>query len=149
EYGDRIYEDLKQIGVKIEPVNLSSSQWLSIYLELEDCHRDMFELAFDFWIADYNDPSNFINEFYTNKKKGYNAGQFNDTQIQEWMDAALYEIDPNARRLLYYIIQKTLLEDLFPSVFLNSWTRTDVYVSNLIGWNLHPFKDSFKNVYFK
>ena len=149
EYGYRITEDLRQIGVKIEPVNLSIFQWNSIYLELGGCHRDMFELAFDFWIADYNDPSNFINEFYTNKKKGYNAGQFNDTQIQEWMDAALYEIDPNTRRLLYYIIQKHLLEDLFPSVFLNSWTRTDVYVSNLIGWNSHPFKDSFKNVYFK
>ena len=116
--------------------------------DIDGDHRDEVELDYNFWLADYNDPSNFINEFYTNKKIGYNMGQVNDTQVQEWMEEAVIETDPNARRQLYYNIQKRLIEVVFPHVWLNSRTRIDIYISKLIGWYPHPIKDSFKNVSF-
>jgi ABC-type transport system substrate-binding protein len=147
-YADRITEDLKQIGVKVEPVNLTSAHWFRIYYEWDGYHRNMAELFYNFWLADYNDPSNFITEFYTNQKLGDNVGQVNDTQVQEWLEDALMETDATVRRQLYYKIQKRLVEEVYPNIWLNSWTRTDIYVSNLRGWYPHPFKDPLKFVYF-
>ena len=147
-YSDRIVKDLKQIGVKVLPVIISFAEWLRRSEDIDGDHRDEVELDYNFWLADYNDPSNFINEFYTNKKIGYNMGQVNDTQVQEWMEEAVIETDPNARRQLYYNIQKRLIEVVFPHVWLNSRTRIDIYISKLIGWYPHPIKDSFKNVSF-
>jgi peptide/nickel transport system substrate-binding protein len=147
-YADRIIEDLKQIGVKVEPFILSLAEWIRINYELDGYNRNMIELGYTFWYADYNDPSNFINEFYTNTRLGENLGQANDTLIQEWLEDALMEINATTRRQLYYNIQKRLLEEVCPYIWLNSWTRTDIYVSNLRGWNPHPFKDNLKDVYF-
>ncbi|MFW9881038.1 MAG: ABC transporter substrate-binding protein [Candidatus Thorarchaeota archaeon] len=147
-YADRIIEDLKQIGVKVEPFNLTLAEWYRIYLELDGYHRNMVELFYNFWYADYNDPSNFITEFYTNKKLGDNVGQVNDTEMQEWLEDALIETDATVRRQLYYKIQKRLIEEVFPNIWLNSRTRVDIYVSNLKGWYPHPYKDTFKLVYF-
>ncbi|MFW9784577.1 MAG: ABC transporter substrate-binding protein [Candidatus Heimdallarchaeota archaeon] len=147
-YADRITEDLKQIGVKVETFNLSIAEWLSIYYEWGGYHRNMIELGYNFWYADYNDPSNFITEFYTNKKLGDNLGQMNDTLIQEWLEDALIELDPTVRRQQYYKIQKRLIEEVCPNIWLNSRTRIDIYVSNLRDWYPHPLKDTFKLVYF-
>ncbi|MFX1477755.1 MAG: ABC transporter substrate-binding protein [Promethearchaeota archaeon] len=147
-YADRIVENLKQIGVKVEPFNLSSAEWWCINYELGGYHRDMIELGYSFWYADYNDPSNFINEFYTNKRLGENMGQVNDTVLQELLEDALMEINATVRKQLYYKIQKRLVEEVYPNVWLNCRTRTDIYVSNLRGWYFHPFKDNLKIVYF-
>lgn len=147
-YADRIIEDLKQIGVKVEPFNLSVAEWFCINYEWGGYHRNMIELGYNFWVADYNDPSNFITEFYTNKRLGENMGQVNDTLVQEWLEDAVIETDATVRRQLYYNIQKRLVEEVYPNIWLNSWTRTDIYVSNLRGWYPHPFKDTLKLVYF-
>ncbi|MFW9785145.1 MAG: ABC transporter substrate-binding protein [Candidatus Heimdallarchaeota archaeon] len=147
-YADPIIEDLKQIGVKIEPFNLSISEWLFIYYEWGGYNRNMIGLFFNFWIADYNDPSTFITEFYTNKKLGDNVGQVNDTIVQEWLEEGLRERDATVRRQLYYKIQKRLIEDVCPNIWLNSRTRVDIYVSNLKDWYPHPFKDTLKLVSF-
>ncbi|MFX0043268.1 MAG: ABC transporter substrate-binding protein [Candidatus Hodarchaeota archaeon] len=147
-YADRIIEDLKQIGVKVEPFNLSIALWWRIYYELDGYTRDWMELGYNFWVADYNDPSDFINEFYTNKRLGENLGQVNDTIVQELLEDALMEINATVRRQLYYEIQKRLIEEVCPNIWLNSWTRTDIYVSDLRGWTPHPFKDNLKSVYF-
>ena len=147
-YADRIIEDLKQIGVKVEPFNITLAEWYRIYYELDGYHRNMIHLSYNFWYADYNDPSNFITEFYTNKRLGENLGQVNDTQVQEWLEEALIETDPTIRRQLYYNIQKRLIEEVCPNIWLNSRTRVDIYVSNLRDWYPHPFKDTLKLVYF-
>jgi ABC-type transport system substrate-binding protein len=147
-HGVRITEDLKQIGVKVEPVNLTFAQWAYQAGAWYGDHRNRFHFGYLSWVADYNDPSNFINHLYTNKEHANNFGQVNDTQVQEWMEEALTETDATARRQLYYKIQKRLIEEVCPNVWTTSWIRTDVYVSNLRGWYPHPFKNSFKSVYF-
>jgi peptide/nickel transport system substrate-binding protein len=148
QYSDRLVEDLKQIGVKVEPYNISLAEWEAIYYEEGGYHRDMIELGYNFWFADYNDPSNFITEFYTNKKLGDNLGQVNDIKIQEWLEQAVSETDSITRRKLYNKIQKRLIEVIHPNIWLHSWIRTDVYVSNLKGYYPSPIKDSFETVYF-
>ncbi|UCC19285.1 MAG: hypothetical protein JSV62_14460 [Promethearchaeota archaeon] len=147
-YGVRITEDLKQIGIKVEPINITFTQWLYQAEDIDGDHRNEVELGYNFWYADYNDPSDFINEWFTNKKIGYNMGQVNDTQLQELMEEALIETDPIVRRQLYYQIQKRLIEDVCPHVWLHSWIRWDVHVSNLRGWHPYPYKIMFKSVYF-
>ncbi len=147
-YSDLLTEDLKQIGVKVEPVIITYAQWWIIIQDVDGDHRNEIELGWNWWLADYNDPSNFINEWYTNKKIGYNMGQVNDTQVQEWMEDALIETDPIARKQLYYKIQKRLIEEVCPHIWLHSRIGWDVYVSNLRGWYPHPYKTSFKSVYF-
>ena len=145
---NHLTEDLKQIGVKIVRVNITYAQWDYQVSELEGYHRNMFHFTVLGWFADFNDPSNCINVLFTNKRLGFNFGQVNDTEVQQLMDDALAEIDPNARRQLYYEIQKHLIEEVYPHTWIISWRRTDVYVSNLRGWYPNTFKDLYKFVYF-
>ncbi|MFX1298948.1 MAG: ABC transporter substrate-binding protein, partial [Promethearchaeota archaeon] len=141
-------EDLRQIGVKLERVNVTPAQWWYQINELYIYHRNMYHFTFLDWTADYNDPSNVINVLYTNKRIGLNAGQVNDTQVQQWMDDALVETDPIVRGQLYYQIQKRLIEEIYPNIWFHHFLRTDVYVSNLRGWYPNGFKNLFKFVYF-
>ena len=109
--------------------------------------NDIFELTYLQWIVDYNDPSNIINALYSNKKPNWNIGQVNDTQVQQWMEEGLEETNETAREEIYYRIQKSLIEEVYPNIWIWQWIRTDVYVSNLRGWYPNGFKDLFKFVY--
>ncbi|MFX0164779.1 MAG: ABC transporter substrate-binding protein [Candidatus Hodarchaeota archaeon] len=141
-------ENLKQIGVKIENANMSFGQWLDIMNEESGYHRNMLGLTYTGWIADFNDPSTFVNPYFTNKVPAVNCGQVNDTLTQQWMEEALGESNEISRENLYYKIQKRLIEDVFPHVWLWTSTRTDIYISNLRGWYSNPYKLVFKSVYF-
>ncbi|MHA1986952.1 MAG: ABC transporter substrate-binding protein [Promethearchaeota archaeon] len=145
---NELTEAFKQIGVKVERFNVTYAEWWYMVNDLYGYHRNMFHLTVEGFLADFNDPSNVINAFYTNKRVGLNYGQVSDTQVQQWMEDALAEIDPIARRRLYYDIQKRLIEEVYPYLWFISWTRTDVHVSNLRGWYPNGFKDLFKFVYF-
>ncbi|MFX1592564.1 MAG: ABC transporter substrate-binding protein [Promethearchaeota archaeon] len=142
-------ENLKQIGVKVATsVGLPMWQYLSILREDPGYHRDMLELSMLGWGVDYNDPSDFINPLFTNKMPAYNWGQVNDTQVQQWMDEALFETNQTAREQLYYKIQERLIEVVYPYAWTFIGKRLDVYLSNLRGWNSNPYKKLFKSVYF-
>ncbi|MFX0105203.1 MAG: ABC transporter substrate-binding protein [Candidatus Hodarchaeota archaeon] len=137
-------ENLKQIGVKLENVSMSMGQWLDIM----DDHRNMLGLTYSGWMADFNDPSNFINPHFTSKGPAENCGQVNDSITQKWMEEALGELNETGREHIYYKIQKRLIEEVYPHVWLWILTRTDIYTSNLRGWNPNPYKLVFKSVYF-
>jgi ABC-type transport system substrate-binding protein len=78
-----------------------------------------------------------------------NWGQVYDPQAQEWMEEALKEPDPIKRRNLYYDIQKCLIEEVYPSLWLTNTFRRDIYVSNLRDWYPNFLRFSFKTVYFE
>lgn len=142
-------ENLKQIGVKINSDPRNYMEWDLIIREIPPYHRDMLNLAMIGWSADYNDPSDFINPLFTNKMRASNFGQINDTQVQQWMDKALYETNRTIRKYLFYQIQERLIEKVYPYAWTFVGRRTDVYVSSLKGWNPNPFKNLFKTVYFE
>ncbi|MFW9938136.1 MAG: ABC transporter substrate-binding protein [Candidatus Thorarchaeota archaeon] len=144
---DHLTEAFKQIGVKLERVNLTEAEWDYRAQEKYGYTRDMFEITYIAWVADYNDPSNYINSLFSNKKPNWNIGQVNDTQVQEWMEEGLEETNETAREEIYYQIQKRLIEEVYPNIWIWQWRRTDVYVSNLRGWYPNGFKDLFKFVY--
>ncbi|MFX1327697.1 MAG: ABC transporter substrate-binding protein [Promethearchaeota archaeon] len=145
---EQLVEDLKQIGVKLEIVNITLYEWFAMGYEIPPYDRNMINFAYCFWGGDYNDPSNFINTFYMNNSVE-NWGQVYDPQTQDWMEQALIETDPIKRRNLYYDIQKRLIEEVYPSLWLTNPTRRDIYVSNLRDWYPNFYRISFKTVYFE
>ena len=109
----------------------------------------MFDISYSYWLADFNDPSNFINILFSNKESKYNSGQVNDTLTQLWMEQALETTNPALRRNLYYQIQKHLIEDVYPIACSYSTIMTDVYLSNVTGWYSNSFLFPFRTVAFK
>jgi peptide/nickel transport system substrate-binding protein len=150
DLGDPLTKNLKQIGVKVEVANISFFEYIFIMGEYYGYHRNMFELSYAGWAADFNDPSNILDPFHTNKLYTYNqnCAQVNDIQVQQWMEQALREANETAREQLYYKIQKRLLEEVYPYYWLYTKTPTDIYVSNLRGWYPNPYKTVFKTVKF-
>ena len=143
-----INEDLKQIGVKVVPVNVSGPVYWAMMLNEFGYHKNMFHLAYGLWGADYNDPSNFIDPLFRINGDA-NYGQVNDSQTLTWLEEALLETDPNIRKQLYYDIQKHLIEDVYPIAFSYSLALATIYKANIKGWNTSYWIWPFKNVYFE
>lgn len=151
--GAVLVENLKQIGVKLELVSVPYHIWEWMCYNQFGYHRNMLEITFRGWLSDYNDPSNFINSHYTTKNitwfGNYNVGQVNDTFVQQWMEEAIFETDPNVRRQLYYQILKRLIEEVYPNIWLHSPVYYDVMVSNLEGYYPNWYRPFYyKNVKF-
>ncbi|MFW9901707.1 MAG: ABC transporter substrate-binding protein [Candidatus Thorarchaeota archaeon] len=143
----QLVEDLKQIGVKIEIVNITYYEWIAMGYEYPPYHRNMINFAYNFWAGDYNDPFTFINYFYMNTSRD-NWGQVCDSDVQDWMEQTVKETDPIKRRNLYYNIQKLLIEEVYPSIWLTYTTKIAIYISSLRGWYPNCYRLSFKSVYF-
>jgi len=127
-------ETLKQIGVKLEQVLVSFFEANSMLWEVNGYNRDMFGIAWvDLrWGADYNDPWTAINPLFSSKNdEFFNVGQVNDSLVQDWMEAAVEETNETAREQLYFNIEKRLIEEVYPVIWLETVFTYDAYVSNL------------------
>ncbi|MFX1587502.1 MAG: ABC transporter substrate-binding protein [Promethearchaeota archaeon] len=141
--------DLKQIGVKLEPVIRQGIEIWYIYTEQYGYHLNMMELSMlGYNGPKFNDPCSIINWMYSNKTIDLNYAQVNDTQVQLWMEEALEEPNENTRSQIYYDIQKRLLEEIFPVCYLYRKNYLRIFRSNVNGWQVHQFKSNFKTIYF-
>ncbi|KKM83041.1 hypothetical protein LCGC14_1313420 [marine sediment metagenome] len=120
-------ESLKQIGVKLEQTpNMT-------FYELNTITADKFGIHRAFaWGADYNDPASMINPLFSSKADGgYNVGQVNDALVQQWMEEALEETNETVREQLYFNIEKRLIEEVYPVIWIESLVYYEAHVSNL------------------
>lgn len=141
--------DLKQIGIKFEPVVRPLLEVWMIYMELYGYNLNMIELSIlGYNGPKFNDPCSIINWMYSNKTIDLNYAQVNDASIQQWMEEALEEPDENTRSQIYYNIQKHLLEEVFPVCYLYTKNYLRLFRSNVKGWEVHQFKSIFKSIYF-
>lgn len=141
--------DLKQIGIKLEPVIRQGIEIWYIYTEQYGYHLNMMELSMlGYNGPKFNDPCSIINWMYSNKTIDLNYAQVNDSLIQEWMEVALEEPNENTRSQIYYEIQKRLLEETFPVCYLYRKNFLRIFRSNVNGWQVHQFKSNFKTIYF-
>jgi peptide/nickel transport system substrate-binding protein len=141
--------DLKQIGVKLEPVIRQGIEIWYIYTEQHGYHLNMMELSMlGYNGPKFNDPCSIINWMYSNKTIDLNYAQVNDIQVQLWMEEALEEPNENTRSQIYYDIQKRLLEEIFPVCYLYRKNFLRIFRSNVNGWQVHQFKSNFKTIYF-
>ncbi|MFX1554105.1 MAG: ABC transporter substrate-binding protein [Promethearchaeota archaeon] len=128
-----LQDNLKQIGVEIDQAGYVPYK----HIMLTGC------------AADFNDPANTINLFYSNNSLFCNDCQFNDNLTQQWMDQAIKDPNPNSRRQLYNKIQKRIIEELFPCILTYTYKNFGIYIRNLRGFNIDPFKRiKFNEIYF-
>ena len=117
------------------------------YIRQQDQHADYYDILFELnshtraelqlfdfgWLPDYNDPSNYINNFFDNKTSGYNLVMYDgffsaieagrdpydiNDNVQLLMESALFEVDQAAREGMYDRIQELLIEEDMPCAYL-------------------------------
>jgi len=122
-------DNLKQIGI-----NVTRQLWGTA----------PYQLITSGWMYDYNDPHNAMIDYHS-KTSWVNL---NDSSIDEWIESGVKETDPILREIIYYNIQKRLIEELYPVILAFSVLDFEVYASNLKDWHLTPFKTLLKTISF-
>ncbi|MHA1985722.1 MAG: ABC transporter substrate-binding protein [Promethearchaeota archaeon] len=140
--------NLKQIGIKLEVYNITWAEWEAMVLEYGGYHRDMLNIFYMGIGPDYSDPSTMITPVFSNKGPNYNFGQVNNTQLQQWIEMGIVELNETAREQIYYDIQKLLIEELFPVLWLHTEIFWEVFLSNLRGINYQNLATRFNKAYF-
>ncbi len=126
--GNILIENLRQIGVKINIIELANVEWVQ---KANNGELDFFVAG---WVPSFLDPVEVINPMFSNSTNAIgNVFHFNDTQVQQWMDAAVMEFDENTRDQLYFNIQERLVEQLYPIVWLYFHIKYDIWAANLRG----------------
>lgn len=121
--GEIAQVSFEKIGIRLILDNISWSEYLSRLL-VNHNKLDLFIIG---WGADVNDPSNFINPLFSNDSAS-NMAEVNDPYLQLLMDNALIETNETLRKEMYYEMQRYLVEELMPWIFLivplirNAWS---------------------------
>ena len=67
---------------------------------------DIYQLG---WVADYNDPDNFLNALFQSSSEG-NHGHFSNEEFDRLVEQAAQLTDPEQRLLLYIQAERILTE---------------------------------------
>jgi peptide/nickel transport system substrate-binding protein len=113
DIGLLVKTNLKLIGCKVD---IFVYDW-TLYNDIMNYHPEQLSIFNIGWMADYNDPSNYINPLLSNTSLS-NAAQVNDPQLQDDMMSALADFDPVSREAKYKAMQHYIVEDLVPWVFM-------------------------------
>ena len=101
--GDIFYEDFAKIGVHL---NAQGLQW-SAYLDaLNSGEMEMYNLG---WSADFNDPSNYIDNL-AGSASNSNSAHVNDSVLDDLIAQGIVETDPVKREALYHQMQQRIDE---------------------------------------
>ena len=120
EIGAAIKSDFAKIGIRINICGVSWSQYLS---KLYD-NKNTLELFIIESMADYNDPSNYINFFLSNTSYK-NSAQVNDPYLQGLIKNGTQETDTAKRKEIYQDMQHYIAEDLQPWAFMSvGWSQS-------------------------
>ncbi|MHA1697136.1 MAG: ABC transporter substrate-binding protein [Candidatus Helarchaeota archaeon] len=126
DVGVLMIDDLAKIGIN---VYLEGITW-GEYLNKLFSHSEELNLFLIGWMADYNDPSNFINPLLSNTSQS-NWVQVNDTWLQAKMRDGLKVSDNFIRQQIYYDMQDYIATDLMPYVFIGYSLHTGVHSAYL------------------
>jgi ABC-type transport system substrate-binding protein len=89
------------------------------------------------WLPDYNDPENFINPLMSNTSSS-NAAQVNDPYLESLMAQGIATTDEDARKVIYWEIQRYVVEDLRHWLFGYHGENYDCFDKDLKGWVGNP-----------
>ena len=141
------YLDL--IGIEVIDAGMTISELNNIFFDLSGHTKAELQLFTFSWIPDYNDPSNYINNFFSNRTTAYNLVMYNgylsaieagrdpyDTNynVQLLMESALSEVDQTAREGMYDRIQELLIEEDMPCAYLYVRHSLHAHDSKLSGF---------------
>ncbi|MCF2141247.1 MAG: ABC transporter substrate-binding protein [Candidatus Lokiarchaeota archaeon] len=122
-------DNLKKIGIAITLNPITWYEYITILFS-EPWKLELFMIG---WAPNYNDPSDYINSFFSPTSSS-NLALVNDTYLNDLMNDGLTETDSDERRDIYYEIQRYIVEDLMPWIFLYvplSQTIRNVYVDGI------------------
>jgi len=94
------------VHVEIQPINTFSEY----NNQLRDNTPDLYWIG---WVADYNDPANFIGEIFNPNGDNHGAmnyGEFSNPEFNELIDSAAEAQDPAIRQELYIQAERLLCE---------------------------------------
>ena len=149
-YGDRLAFDTAYIGVHLVSIGIAWGDLLDAIL-VDRAKMDTYALG---WAPDYLDPENWFNPIWSNQSD-INGGNYNvnynpaTAPAQRLMDAALTETDPQTRKLMYWELQREMVEVDYPGMTLVSAINYDAWVSNFHGFVSNPAsRQTYYECYF-
>lgn len=103
----------------------------------EDLRRGDFMIGRGTWYGDYGDPSTFLELFRTgdgNNDRGYSNGR-----VDELLDRAAAELDPQKRLATYEECERLLFQEELPMLVINQLVQMYMYdPQRLSGITEHP-----------
>jgi len=148
-----LQDNLPKISIQVTNAGGTYLDFISKLAELEGHHRNELELYYEMWLPDYNDPSYFVNNFFTNRSISANGAQYNGfieaqlagrnpfylwDNVQLLMEEALTETNPALREKYYDRIQELLIEDM-AYVWCSVSKLYHAHHTNLTGYQQNAF----------
>jgi len=103
-------DNFGEIGIKVTDAGMTWASFLNRLDELEGQDRDDMRLYWLGWGPDYFDGENYINPLFTNRTVASNGVDYNNPDVQLWMEEAAISTNKTHRQLLYNKIQKQIVE---------------------------------------
>lgn len=142
-----LQDNLSKIGIRVTGAGMTRQDFFGKLLDIPPHSKNQLELFWLGWLPDYNDPSNIINNLFSNNSVS-NFAQVDDDLVQEWMEEALITINPAERKVLYNKIQQRLIEVVFPWAWGYVRRNYDAHSNDFIGFQSNPMdKVWFYSVY--
>ena len=130
-----IQADLAKVGLKVE---IETFEWNAYLARVNAGLKDaaMAEMA---WMTNDPDtlPSLALKSSATPDKGGFNAGYYQNPELDRLLDEARVEQDPKARAAFYRRADR-LVHDDAPWAFVASWRQNAVTTRDVTGFELQP-----------
>jgi oligopeptide transport system substrate-binding protein len=120
-----MYNQVLGVDIQVEVV-----EWGPYLRGLDAQAYQMFSLG---WIGDYPDPQNFLDLLF-HTDSAYNHGAYSNPTVDELVEAARTEQDPEARMALYREAEELLVEDAawVPIYHSGGYYLVKPYVKDLV-----------------
>jgi peptide/nickel transport system substrate-binding protein/oligopeptide transport system substrate-binding protein len=113
-----IHGDLTELGLKVE---LQSLEWAAYIERVDSRPPDLFLLS---WVADYNDPDNFLYLLFHTKQWGDNNHvRYSNAAVDRLLDRGRATANHEERMRIYGEVERTILAELPWAVLEN---RTNI-----------------------
>jgi peptide/nickel transport system substrate-binding protein len=118
-----LQQQFAEIGIDME---IRSNEFATFFADVLAGNFQMFSLR---WIGGNNDPDHFNLVFHSDlfPPNGANRGRYVNEQVDEWIEQARRETDPEIRRRYYADIQRVVSEEL---PYVSLWYPDNVAVFN-------------------
>ena len=127
----------RELGVHVELLNQENKTMLAAR------RTGDYELMRADWVADYPDPSTFLDVWRSNSGNNYTG--WSNSDYDAWLFAADRTVEPAARNRLWLKAERTLL-DAAPIVPIYFYTHVFLLQPSVHGWysnplDHHPYQD--------
>lgn len=142
---EALQSQYSQVGID---VNLKNVDWGSHLDSVERGEVPFFRMG---WVADYNDPDNFLYVLLNSENIGPrgNYSRYSDPAFDEWTKQGRIQTDPELRKEVYQKAEKLVVEDA-PWVFIYHYTTHSLvqpFVENYELPSFGQYSNKFRDVW--